>query len=203
MAELYDVKQCPVFKEAGGFFLIVPYGENIPDYPTKGKVGHHFANDITYSRNGSSSTTYIVAIADGVVIDNRKWVEGFCNSPAAGNNVVIKHGNGWVSRYYHLKHDTIPLSIGDGVKIKKGDLLGKMGKTGQAYGAHLHFQLEDENGNTVDPLPYLLGEKVIGENAETEVYRVSLAETFSSKDEAKATADALNTLGIKAEIESI
>lgn len=203
MAELFDVKQCPVFKEAGGFFLTVPYGENIPDYPSKGKVGHHFANDITYCENGKSRTAYIVAIADGVVIDNRKWVEGFCTSPSAGNNVIIKHDNGWVTKYFHLKHDTIPLSIGDGVRLKKGDLLGKMGATGYAYGAHLHFQIEDENGNTVDPLPYLLGEKVIGENTETEVYRVSLSETFTSKDEAKATADALNTLGIKADVESV
>ena len=36
-----------------------------------------------------------------------------------------------------------------------------MGNTGDSYGAHLHFQLE-QNGTPIDGAPYLKGQKVIG-----------------------------------------
>lgn len=196
MADIYKVTQCPVFKEAGDIKLTTPYGANIPDYPTKGKTGNHWGCDIVRCTDGNNSTTAtITAIADGVIFAQRKWVKEGAKSPAAGNCVYIRHEDGTVTKYMHLKYGTMPDWIKDNAPVKKGDALGYMGNTGNSYGAHLHFQVE-VNEKTVDPLPYLLGEKVIGAR-----YGVKLSEKYDTEAEAQKVAEALNTLGIKSEVE--
>lgn len=198
MSEIYKVGQCPVFKESGDIKVTTPYGADIPDYPVNGKSGDHWGNDIVRCIDGKNSTTAtITAIADGVIYAQRKWVEGFNQSVSAGNCVYIRHDDGTVTKYLHLKHGTMPDWIADNVPVKKGDVLGYMGSTGYSYGAHLHFQVE-VNGKPVDPLPYLLGDKTIGAK-----YGVKLSEKYDTEAEAQKVADALNTLGVKAEIESI
>jgi len=77
----------------------------------------------------------------------------------AGTNVAVNHGNGWVSRYFHLEKGTLRVSSGD--RIEAGALLGWMGKTGRATGEHLHFQIE-RDGVPVDPLPILSGASAVG-----------------------------------------
>ena len=196
MAEIYKVGQCPVFKEAGDIKLTTPYGAKIPDYPTKGKTGDHWGCDIVRSTDGKNSTTAtITAIADGVIYAQRKWVKGFDDSVSAGNCVYIRHADGTETKYMHLKYGTMPDWIKDNAPVRKGDVLGYMGSTGNSYGAHLHFQVE-VNKKTVDPLPYLLGEKVIGAK-----YGVKLSEKYDTEAEAQKVAEALNTLGIKSEVE--
>lgn len=196
MAEIYKVGQCPVFKEEGDIKLTTPYGEDIPDYPTKGKTGDHWGCDIVRSVDGNSTTATITAIADGVIYAQRKWVKDGAKTPEAGNCVYIRHADGIVTKYMHLKYGTVPDWIGDNMPVKKGDVLGYMGNTGKSYSAHLHFQVE-ANEKTVDPLPYLLGEKIIGEKVE---YKVQLSETFTDKQEAEKIASALTDLGIGAKV---
>lgn len=197
MAEIYKAN-CPVFKNGGAFKLTTPYGADIPDYPTKGKTGDHWGNDIVaVGKDGKSSTTdYIIAIADGVIFAQRKWVkQDTKNPPSAGNCVYIRHKNGMVSKYLHLKENTVPDWVGDNVEVKKGAVLGYMGNTGNSYGAHLHFQVETADEKTVDPLPYLLGEKIIDANTR---YGIS----FEKEEEAEKVVNALKALGIPAKIES-
>lgn len=69
---------------------------------------------------------------------------------AEGIMIVIDHGNGLVSKYMH--HDKIYVKEGD--EVEKGQQIGLSGTTGVSTGNHLHFQVE-ENGQAVDPLPYL------------------------------------------------
>lgn len=200
MGKVYQVDKCPVFLEDGDIHLTVPFGENIKDYPTDGQTGDHFANDITRWANNRSTTATIVAIADGVIYAQRKWVQGFQESPAFGNCVYIRHEDGTVTKYAHLAYGSIPDWIKDNVPVKKGDILGAMGSTGYSHGAHLHFQMEDADGNRIDPLPYLLGEKVIGE---TPRYFVNLTKIYDDKETAQEIADALTTLGIDAEVSEV
>jgi len=75
-----------------------------------------------------------------------------------GNLVFVEHANNVVTRYTHLQSGSIPAGIQVGVIVEKGQLLGLMGKTGYSTGVHLHFEVV-ENGNRVDPAPYLLGQK--------------------------------------------
>ena len=75
-----------------------------------------------------------------------------------GNLVFVEHANNVVTRYTHLQSGSIPAGIQVGVIVEKGQLLGLMGTTGYSTGVHLHFEVV-ENGNRVDPAPYLLGQK--------------------------------------------
>ena len=75
-----------------------------------------------------------------------------------GNLVFVEHANNVVTRYTHLQSGSIPAGITVGAIVEKGQLLGLMGTTGYSTGVHLHFEVV-ENGNRVDPAPYLLGQK--------------------------------------------
>lgn len=57
-----------------------------------------------------------------------------------GNHVIIKH-DGYYSAYAHIHPDTI--TVKPGQKVKSGELLGKVGHTGNSTAPHLHFQLMD------------------------------------------------------------
>ena len=198
MARLLGLKKVPVFVESGDAKITTEYGKNIKDYPTTGKTGDHDGLDLVRCTDGKSSTTAtICAIADGIVTAQRKWVKGFRDKDATGGNCVhIKHANGMTSKYLHLKYGTVPDSIEDGVIVKKGDVLGYMGATGLAYGAHLHFQVEDEKGMPVDPEPYLTGEKTFDSEKS---YAVEIGE-FSKREGAEAVQKALAVLGTDSRI---
>ncbi|MFA5075242.1 MAG: M23 family metallopeptidase [Candidatus Babeliales bacterium] len=68
----------------------------------------------------------------------------------SGNTVVIDHGLGVFTLYYHLE-DFAEIEVGD--LIKKGNPIGRMGMTGYANGYHLHWELR-VNNVPVDPLEW-------------------------------------------------
>lgn len=67
-----------------------------------------------------------------------------------GKTVVVDHGAGWTTRYAHLKK----IETGKGKRVGRGDLIGRVGKSGNASGAHLHYEVL-RNGVPVDPRAYL------------------------------------------------
>lgn len=64
-----------------------------------------------------------------------------------GKSIFIDHGLGVYTFYSHLSE--VNVSIGD--KIKRGDLIGRVGSTGRATGPHLHWGMKI-NGARVNPL---------------------------------------------------
>ena len=66
----------------------------------------------------------------------------------SGNTVVLAHGNGITTRYYHLSRFARGLKAGKLVKQK--DVIGFVGTTGLSTGPHLHFSVT-KNGAFVDP----------------------------------------------------
>jgi murein DD-endopeptidase MepM/ murein hydrolase activator NlpD len=67
-----------------------------------------------------------------------------------GRTVVVDHGAGYRTRYAHLKR--IKTSVGN--RLRRGDVIGLVGKSGNASGTHLHYEVI-RNGVPVDPRPYL------------------------------------------------
>jgi pyruvate/2-oxoglutarate dehydrogenase complex dihydrolipoamide acyltransferase (E2) component len=65
--------------------------------------------------------------------------------------VVVAHPDGYVSRYGHL---TPTDRVRPGELVHTGQVIGKMGNTGNSTGTHLHFELL-RGGRDVDPLAYL------------------------------------------------
>ena len=69
----------------------------------------------------------------------------------SGNTIVIDHGYGILTLYYHLD-SFADLEVGD--TIKRGNPIGTIGKTGYADGYHLHWEMR-VNNVAVDPLQWV------------------------------------------------
>lgn len=108
----------------------------------------------------------IVAVADGVVTACQKTGVQY----GTACFVRIKHDNGLYTLYYHMKSNSICVSVGD--KVKKGQKIGIIGATGHATGVHLHFQIDKGNNSTsINPYDYIFGGKeVVTENKTSEEY---------------------------------
>lgn len=57
-----------------------------------------------------------------------------------GNYITIKHNHGEYSTICHFEQNSIKVKIGD--LVKEGDILGKVGNSGNTQGPHIHFQVQ-------------------------------------------------------------
>ncbi len=87
--------------------------------------------------------TPVWATADGRVVVAGK-------DGSYGKTVVIDHGGGFRTRYAHLKK----IETKKGKRVERGDTIGRVGKSGNASGAHLHYEVL-RNGAPVNPRVYL------------------------------------------------
>ena len=96
----------------------------------------------------------IVAHSDGVVVEviNNVKVSTPSDATNPGNMVRLDHGNGYQTRYLHMAYNTVKLKVGD--RVKRGQVLGYMGDTGNAFGGHLHFEVI-KNGTKINPTNFL------------------------------------------------
>ncbi|MBP2673359.1 MAG: peptidase [Deltaproteobacteria bacterium] len=83
--------------------------------------------------------TPVRAIADGVVVLAAEQFFG-------GRSIVIDHGGGVFSVYYHLQR----YSVEEGRRVTRGEPIGAVGATGRATGSHLHFGVRVPGGR-IDP----------------------------------------------------
>ena len=86
------------------------------------------------------------ASENGQVIYVGSGVEGY------GNLILIRHANGYVSAYAHLK----AISVSKGDNVTRGDSIGQAGMTGSVSRPQLHFELR-KGATPVDPVPLLAG----------------------------------------------
>lgn len=110
-------------------------------HPISKKKQFHKGIDIVNSLN-----TDVKAAGSGI-ITFAGWNSGY------GNVVKISHGYGYQSVYAH--NNKLLLKVGD--KVKKGDVIAKLGSTGQSTGPHVHFEVHYQ-GQQINPLEVLQGE---------------------------------------------
>lgn len=111
----------------------------------KGVTKMHKGIDLVATRDGKTGQVdHICAHTGGTVCD-----VGYGDS--AGYYVKIQVDPDTVMVYYHLKALS-PCKKGD--TVRKGDIIGRMGATGNVTGAHLHWGIK-KNGEWIDPEPYL------------------------------------------------
>jgi murein DD-endopeptidase MepM/ murein hydrolase activator NlpD len=106
--------------------------------PFTGRRAFHKGIDFA-GREGAE----VVAVASGIVI----W-----SGPRYGYGelVEVNHGNGYVTRYAHNVDNLV--AVGD--TVRRGQVIARMGDTGRATGANLHFEVL-LNDAPVDPLTYI------------------------------------------------
>ncbi len=68
-----------------------------------------------------------------------------------GKAIYLAHGYGLTTRYGHLSQ----IEVKPGQRVKRGDVIGRVGNTGRSTGPHLHYEVRVD-GHPVDPLAYIL-----------------------------------------------
>lgn len=98
----------------------------------------------------------VVSYANGVV---QMSVTGYGNGQGEGVNwrygnfVKVLHDDGTVCLYAHLER----ASVSAGQRVSKGQVIGRMGNSGNSFGAHLHWEFWSRNdyNSNIDPTSYL------------------------------------------------
>lgn len=98
----------------------------------------HYGMDFT-----APTGTEVYATADGVVEIVDRSRRGY------GNKIVLDHGFGYETLYGHLS----AFNVRRGRKVRRGDVIGFVGSTGQSTGPHLHYEVH-LNGKQVNPINY-------------------------------------------------
>lgn len=106
--------------------------------PFASGVGFHKGLDIA-TRMGKE----VIAAADGLVV-----IAAYHSDD--GNIVKVDHGYGVCTSYAHLSK----LAVKQGVRVKRGDVIGYVGDTGRSTGTHLHYAVF-VNKIPVNPRKYL------------------------------------------------
>lgn len=141
------------------------YGEEVPGILSWPVPGHTLITDYWGWRDdpfggggsvwhngidvGCATGTPIYAPASGTVIECY-W------SDSVGNVLIIDHGGGMSTRYYHLSD----FAVSAGETVERGDLVAYVGNTGYyTTGSHLHFEVRMYNpglgySESVDPFAY-------------------------------------------------
>lgn len=91
----------------------------------------------------NDSGTEVCAAADGQVVF-AGW------QPVYGRTILIEHGHGFTTKYAHNS----ALLVEEGDRVKKGQVIARMGTSGRSTGPHLHFSIMKWD-QTLDPLIYL------------------------------------------------
>ena len=87
--------------------------------------------------------TPIYATGNGVVVRTQKLRTGY------GQNVIIDHGYGYRSLYAHMSK----ILVKRGQKVKRGEVIGKVGSTGKSTAPHLHYEVI-KNGRKLNPIEF-------------------------------------------------
>ena len=119
---------------------LVRYGSSfgMRMHPILNLVRPHEGIDLTAPRG-----TNIYATADGMVIEAGYRAGGF------GKKVLIDHGYGYHTLYGHCSE----VLVEPGQKVKRGEVIAKVGSTGLSKSPHLHYEVH-VNGRPVDPVDY-------------------------------------------------
>lgn len=140
------------------------------DWKRTNREGEFYTGDKTKNDSYFDYGSDVYAVADGTVVATLDDVQS--NAPGVlpaenpelakkltienvdGNHVILDIGGGVYAMYAHFQEGSIVVKPGD--TVKRGDLLAKLGNTGNANASHLHFQLMDGPSLLgADALPYV------------------------------------------------
>ena len=133
-----------------------------------------------------SGIDYVLDEGDPVYAAADGEISSITRDDSNGLMLVLKHADGFETRYAHLSRveicteisfdgpnvkvnkvgsistdaDHSDLTVTGGGKVYKGQLIGFAGSTGRATGPHLHFEVR-HNGSLIDPSPFFTSDKPV------------------------------------------
>jgi hypothetical protein len=141
------------------------------DWKQTNDQGAFYTGDKTKNESYVDYGSEVLAVADGTVtaiLDGQN-----ANAPGVlpaedpvlgpkltvdnvdGNHIVLNIGNGAYAFYAHLLKDSLRVKVGD--KVTKGQVIAKLGNTGNANASHLHFQVMNGPSAIASPsIPYVI-----------------------------------------------
>lgn len=120
------------------------------DWMRLDKAGQLAAGDPTDVHSYPGYGADVLAVADGAIVDTLNTLDdqkpGTLPDPSTiniqnvdGNHIVIDLGDGVYAFYAHLQKGSVKVAVGD--RVRRGQVLAKLGNTGNTSGPHLHFHL--------------------------------------------------------------
>jgi murein DD-endopeptidase MepM/ murein hydrolase activator NlpD len=128
-----------VSAQNGGIFLWPVHGRVLAGYGSGPDGTHNDGINIAAPRGAP-----VEAVDAGVVAYAGNELRGY------GNLLLVKHPNGWISAYAHC--DQVLVKRGD--KVSRGQVIARVGSTGNVSEPQLHFELRRGN-RAVDPREFL------------------------------------------------
>lgn len=126
--------------------------------------GHAFHGDPKINKNWVDFGTGVLAVADATVSATHDGIPE--NEPTdkravpitletiGGNYVILDLGDGRYAFYAHLQPGSLRVHVGD--KVRRGQVLGLLGNTGNSDAPHLHFHVSDTNNPLgAEGVPYV------------------------------------------------
>lgn len=129
---------------------VKPFVSNVKfAWPLKGKIIDTYGEKPGYRRNDgidieAKEAAPFFAAADGDVVYVGDQLKGY------GWLILVKHDKKFITAYAYGAEPKVK----EGQKVKKGDVLGLVGKTGRASTPRLHFQIREDT-KAENPLKYL------------------------------------------------
>ena len=114
-------------------------GYGMRTHPVLGGRRNHQGIDLS-----APTGTPVYATADGIV-SRANWFSSY------GLFISVEHGGEMQTRYAHLSR----LAVGEGQRVRKGEVIGYVGSTGRSTGPHLHYEVR-VGGSSVNPVPYMV-----------------------------------------------
>jgi murein DD-endopeptidase MepM/ murein hydrolase activator NlpD len=125
-------------------------------WPIRVKLGNHPWVSSRFGRRRSPFTgtweitapldTPLIATADGTI-------EAVSKDRFLGNYIEIRHNERFSTRYGHLNGFAEGIEVG--TKVKRGQVIGYIGRTGRSTGCHVHYEVM-VHGRRVNPADYIL-----------------------------------------------
>ncbi len=166
----FPLRQAPGFNDPG-FYGISNFVDVDPTTGAKdfncgirtydAHAGTDFFTVPFWWKKKNENAVEIVAAADGIIVAKAQTrPDTVCaNCPAGApddcfkwNAVYLKHADGTISMYGHMKQNSLTSKV-VGDAVSKGEFLGIVGSSGNSSGPHLHFEVwqDDTFTNLLDP----------------------------------------------------
>ena len=124
------------------------------DYVRVDTLGRTLSGDRARNENFYAENAEAIAVADGIVVATKDSIPENVPGPTSravpitletvgGNHVILDIGGGRFAFYAHLRPGSLRVKLGD--RVRRGQVLGLVGNSGNSTEPHLHFHISDGN----------------------------------------------------------